>query len=642
MTVRKNVSWGLKAVMFGVAILVVARESSAQTTTLSNLVVANLSPAFTPMNRVYSIPRTTACAVPVTATVASPGFRLHISSVETPSGTTRQAWVCDGRTKIDVVIYRNWTEVIRYTINVVAAAAPPPAPVPPPPPPPPPPSANEPTPAAAPGPDPYTEPMPVASPVDQRTAARFLGQASFGATTAEMTKVQAEGIERWLNEQFKAPESPIADGLDINALRGAVFSNMAAGNDQLRQRVAFALGQIVVVSGNKNTNGYELIPWVRLLSKHAFGNYRTILREVTINPTMGKFLDLANSIGGAANIAPNENYPRELLQLFSVGIYKLNQNGTFQSVNGVYQPVYDQATVREVSRALTGWTYPTAAGAQPRSQNPEHFVGVMEPRPASHDLGAKTIFGVSIPANQSVTADMEKTIDIIFQHPNVPPFVATRMIRALATSNPRPEFIERVANVFVNNGQGVRGDMRAVVAAILTDPDAALPQTTDGRLMDPILNTIALGRALDAQFNNPSQFQYMLFNLGQHTLTPNSVFSFYSPLAPLPGNPGLYGPEFMLFAPALAIQRASFSWGLITGQFGSAFTVNLAPFLALANNPAALVELVNQKVLHGRMSAELRAELISSAQQVSDSTQRVYGAVYLTAISSEFVVQTGA
>jgi uncharacterized protein (DUF1800 family) len=586
----------------------------------------------------YSMPRPAGCAVAVTATLSDPTLKLQIQNQDTQSGTTRQAYICGTSSKIDVVIYKVWTEVGRYTINLVGMAPPPTPPVPTPPPPPP----FEPPPTPSPGPDPYAVPAPAASPVDQRTAARFLGQASFGATTSEMTKVQTGGTALWLNQQFKAAESPIPDGLDINALRAHVFSNMATGSDQLRQRVAFALSQIFVVSANKDTNGYEMTPWMRLLSKHAFGNYRTLMREVTIDPSMGKFLDLANSIGGAGNIAPNENYPRELLQLFSIGIWKLNQNGTFKAVNGVYQPAYDQSTIQQVARALSGWTYPTATGAAPRSQNPPHFVGVMEPRPGNHDPGSKTIFGVTIPAGQSVTADMEKTIDIIFAHENVPPFVATRLIRALVTSNPTANYIQRVADVFVDNGQGVRGDLRAVVEAILTDPDAALPSLTDGRLMDPVLNTIALARALDAQMTDPGMFMYVLFNLGQHPLTPASVFNFYSPLSPLPGNPGFYGPEFMLFAPALAVQRASFAWSLITNQFGAGFVVNLSPFVALANNPAALVELVNQKVLHGRMSDDLRAVLITSAQAVSDPTQRAMGAIYLAAISSEFVVQTGA
>jgi uncharacterized protein (DUF1800 family) len=738
MKVRRNVRWVLRLFAMGLVTVVAAHTAFAQSATLSSLAIASLSPAFDPALRTYSIPRTSACSVPVTAAVSNAAHKLYVSNMETPSGTMRQAWVCDGRTKIDIVIYSGWTEVGRYTVNVVT---PPPAPPPPPPapatlsslvienlmpafspmtfnytmprpagcavpvtatltnpalklqvssmdtpsgttrlayvcggskiniviyqvwtevgrytvtlvgeapppppsvPPPPPPPPYEPPPVPSQVPGPFNDPLPAASPVDQQTAARFLGQVSFGATTSEMANVQANGIDHWLTQQFNAPASTIPDGLDINALRAHVFSNMATGSDQLRQRVAFALSQILVVSANKNTNGYEMIPWLRMLSTHAFGNYRTLLRETTISASMGKFLDLANSIGGASTIGPNENYPRELLQLFSLGIWKLNDDGTFKKNGNSNIPVYDQGTITEVARALSGWTYPTAAGAVARSQNPPHFVGLMEPRPASHDRGAKTIFGVAIPANQTVTADMEKVIDIIFAHENVPPFVATRLIRALVSSNPSAAYIKRVADVFVDNGQGVRGDLKAVITAILTDDDAALPAMTDGRLIDPVLNVIALGRALDAQFGDANMFMYVLSNLGQHLLTPASVFNFYSPLAPLPGNPGLYGPEFMIYPPALAVQRASLTWGFLSNQFGSGLSVNLAPFVALASNPPALVELVNQKLLHGRMSNELRDALVSSVIALSDPTQRALGAIYLAAISSEFLVQTGA
>jgi uncharacterized protein (DUF1800 family) len=608
--------------------------------TLSALTIADLSPAFSPATFTYSIPRTSACSVPVTATLANPALKLHISNAETASGTMRQAWVCDGRTKIDIVLYQVWTEVGRYTINVVGMAPPPPPPTPPTPPPPPPPPATEPPPAPSPAPGPFNDPLPEPSPVDKATAARFLMQASFGPNAADLATVQANGLNWWLTQQFNKPQTPIPDGLDINALRAKVFANMATGDDQLRQRVMWALGQIVVVSGNKNVNGYELIPWMRMLSTHAFGNYRTLLREVTLSPSMGKFLDLANSVGGQPNTGPNENYPRELLQLFAIGIYELNQDGSYKPSQANPAPAYSQATITEVARALSGWTYPSATPTT-ASYNQEYFVGLMEPRPARHDKGAKSIFGVTIPANQTVTADLEKVIDIVFNHPNVPPFVATRLIRALTTSNPTTAYIERIADVFSDNGQGVRGDLKAVVTAILTDPDAALPSDVDGRLLDPALQIISVGRALDAQFGDAGQFMYVLGNLGQMVLTPPSVFSFFSPLAPLPGTPTLFGPEFAIYAPALAVQRASFIWGLLTNQFGSAFSVNIAPYTALAGNPAALVELANQKLLQGRMSPELRAELILAAQGVSDSTQRALGTLYLTAISSEYMVIAG-
>lgn len=604
--------------------------------TLSSLVIANLSPAFDPGIKAYTIPRTTACSVPVTATLTTATHKLQVQNGDTPSGTTRLAWVCDGRTKIDVVIYQVWTEVGRYTITLVGE---PPAPGPPPPPPPPPVPASEPAPEPSPVPV-FTDPLPTPSPVDANVAQRLLHQAAFGPTSAEMAAVQANGVEYWLAKQFQTPASAIPDGLAINALRAKVFSNMATGPDQLRQRLTFALGQILVVSANKNVNGNEIIPFQRLLSAHAFGNYRTLLREVTLSPSMGKFLDLANSVGGGS-VGPNENYPRELLQLFSIGIWKLKQDGTYLTNGDQPIPAYDQNTVSEVARALSGWTYPTAPSQPFRSRNNEYFVGLMEPRPGNHDRGAKTIFGTTIPANQSVADDMEDVIDIIFNHPNVPPFVATRLIRSLVTSNPTAAYIKRVADKFADNGQGVRGDLRAVVTAILTDPDAALPSASDGRLLDPVLAVIGLGRALDGQFGDTGMFMYVLGNLNQYVLTPPSVFSFYSPLSPLPGDPTLFGPEFMIYAPALAVQRANFIYSILSGQSASALQVNLAPFVAVAGNPQALVSLVDAKLLQGRMSADLRAVLLANAQVTTDLQQRAIGALYLAAISSEFMVHAG-
>lgn len=612
---------------------------------LSALVVAGLSPAFSPATKTYSIQRTAACSVPVTATLADPTNKLSISNSDTASGAVRQAWVCDGKTKIDIVILKVWTEVDRYTVNVVGEAPPPPPPgmgggsgggggyVPPP---------TGPT-EAAPTPSPapvFTLPQPAIVPTDAATAQRLLHQGSFGPTTAEMAVVQTKGVNYWMWDQFQKQPSIVPDGLDINALRATVFTNMATGQDQLRQRVAFALSQIFVVSANKNVNGDEIIPWMRMLYTHAFGNYRTLLREVTLSPSMGKFLDLANSVGVGGSSAPNENYPREVMQLFSIGIFKLKQDGTWLTdpTTDLAIPTYQQTDVKEMARALSGWTYPSVPGAPYRSTNNQNMVGLMEPRPENHDKGSKTILGTVVPANQSVTKDMDDALDILFNHPNTAPFVATRLIRSLVTSNPTTAYIKRVADVFDNNGQGVRGDLVAVVTQVLTDPDASLPAATDGHIQDAILNVIGLGRALDAVFGDAGQFNYVLSNLGQSILTPNSVFSFYSPLAPLPHNKNLFGPEFMIYTPTHAIQRANFTYGLLTNQFGSGVQFNLQPFTALAGNPAALVELVNQKLFQGRMSQELRALLVSTTQSTSDLTQRAIGALYLAAISSEYLV----
>lgn len=626
------------------------------TTYLLSLVVANMVPAFAPSVLQYTLARTGVCSVPVTATLSNPTHRLYVGGNQVASGATSNAWVCDGQTKIDVIVYEVWNEKARYTITLVdppatATLSPtltptltltsPPTATP---------TAThqptatmeaEPEPQPSPPPSPLpTSGLPPPDPTDALTAERLLQQATFGPTAAEIAAVQAKGVNLWLAEQLAIPPGGMGDGLDTNQVRAALFLKMANGQDQLRQRMAFALSQTLVVSTNKLVNGYELIPWVRLLENHAFGNYRTLLRAITISPSMGKFLDLANSVGSNGN-APNENYPRELLQLFSIGLHQMKMDGSLHGTPGAPIPTYDQMQLKEFARALSGWTYPTQPGQPPLSHNPDYFVGNMEPRPHSHDSGAKTLFGIVLPAGQSVEKDLDDVIDIIFAHANVAPFVATRLIRSLVTSNPSPQYIERIANVFADNGQGVRGDLRAVLVAILTDADAALPQIGDGRLRDPVLHAIGLARALGIQVANPTQFLYVMANLGQQVLSPPTVFSFYSPLAPLPGDPTKFGPEFQLYTPALAIQRANFIYGILSGQFGSSFPFSLAPYTAVAGDPNALVELVNQKLLFGRMSTQLRTALVSLAQQTSEPQQRALGTLYLAAISSEFLVHTG-
>lgn len=630
---------------------------------LSSLVVANLVPAFNASLYQYTLARTAACSIPVTATLANPALhRLYVAGTFVNSGVTTSAWVCDGRTKIDIIVYEGWSEKARYTIFMVdppptatatntSTATPTSTPtstptytttftasltptttataanVP----------TNEPTAAEPPSPPPTS-----AAPLDALAAERFLQQATFGPTAAEIAALQTKGIDQWMTEQIALSPSAIPDGLDISQVQAQVLLKMANGADQLRQRMVFALGQILVVSTSKLVNGYELIPWVRLLETHAFGNYRALLRAVTISPSMGKFLDLANSVGTGGQ-APNENYPRELLQLFSIGLHELEMDGSIKLVQGAPIATYDQARIKEVARALSGWTYPTQPGQAPVSSNPEYFVGTMEPRPQHHDSGSKTLFnGVVLPAGQSVSQDLDGVIDAIFAHPNVPPFVATRLIRSLVTSNPSSAYIERVAQVFADNGQGVRGDLQAVLHAVLTDPDAALVGADDGRLRDPVLHVTGLARALGVQIANPGQFLYVMANLGQLVLAPPSVFSFYSPLAPLPGQPGKFGPEFQLYTPALAVERANFIYALLSGGFSSSFPIDLGPFTALAANAPALVEAVNQKLLFGHMSVPLKAALIDLAQHTSDPQQRAFGTLYLTAISSEFTVHTGA
>jgi hypothetical protein len=483
---------------------------------------------------------------------------------------------------------------------------------------------------------------------DATTAVHFLEQASFGPTALDVTAVQAIGPSAWIDQQLAMPESPTPGGLDGNAVRSQLYLNMATGPDQLRQRMMFALSQTIVVSAAKVGNGSELTPWVRLLSRNAFGNFRTLLREVSLSPTMGKYLDNVYNRKATTTTSPNENYARELLQLFSIGTWELNADGS-QKLDGAGQPIpaYSQATIAAFARALTGWTYPPMPGATPGNSNPEYFVGDLVPtsNPARHDTDAKVVLnGVTIPAGLPAATELEWVIDNIFLHQNVPPFIATRLIRSLVTSNPSPAYVARVSSVFINNGAGVRGDLAAVLRAILLDPDALSPTIAEhGRLKDPVLHVVGFGRALGATIGDPNSFQYVFSNLSQRVLTPATVFSFYQPTAMIPGQTTYFGPEFQLYPPALAVQRANFIYGIITGQFGSAYAIDRAPFQATAANPAALVDMVNQRLMMGRMSSQLRQVLITATTAVpaSDTNQRAVGALYLAAISSEYTVYGG-
>jgi len=490
--------------------------------------------------------------------------------------------------------------------------------------------------------------------ITREAAAHFLEQATFGPTPADVDLVVGAGYDQWLNDQFAMPESPMPDDPDVSDVRNALFLNMANGPDQLRQRMIFALSQIMVVSANKNNSGLELAPWVRLLSRHAFGNFRTLLRDVTLSPTMGKYLDLVFSRctrhpvtcpNGSTTTVPNENYAREVLQLFTIGLWELNPNGTVRlSPTGQPLPTYTQETLVEYARALTGWTYPSP-GNFAAELVPAMTTGTT-PVPRYHDTGAKTLLGgVVLPASantpEALYSDVDGVIDSIMAHPNLAPFIATRLIRSLVTSNPTPGYIQRVATVFSATG----GDLRAVLTAILTDSEARTFTITDGRLKDPILTVLGLSRALGIPVTDPGGVRYVFSNLLQVPLTPPTVFSFYNLLTPLPGNAELLGPEFGIYPPALAIQRANFIYGILSDSYSGTFPMAtvMPSYQALAADPAVLVEAVNQNLMFGRMSPELRDLIVAATAAITDTSdsamrERARGALYLAAISSEYSV----
>jgi uncharacterized protein (DUF1800 family) len=473
------------------------------------------------------------------------------------------------------------------------------------------------------------------------TYGRFLDQTTFGPTSQLMAHIRQVGIPAFLDEQFVTPESqwPAVNSATVGGAINAFFLNAMNGQDQLRQRVIFALSEIFVIASNKNVNGNEIVPWLQLLSRNAFGNYRTLLREITLDATMGKYLDLANSARPGIAGGANENYPREVMQLFSIGLWKLNQDGS-QQLDGQGNPIptYDQNDVRQMALALTGWTFNTSSGTPPTYTNPNYFPGPMVTIATYHDRTQKTVLGQTLPANQTHVQDLDGAMDILFNHPNVGPFVATRLIRALVTSNPSPAYIARVAAVFNNNGQGVRGDMKEVIRAILMDVEARndTPPANFGRLRTPVQHTIAFLRALNIPSGQPTQFAYIYESMGESMLDAPSVFGHYSPMYHVPKS-SLFGPEFQIYTPSEAVNRANFLYSWMT----STYPINpaLQPFLSVASNATALINMADNALLYGRMSPTLRTALMNVLPTMPDNYARVFTVLYLTATSGEYLIQ---
>lgn len=510
----------------------------------------------------------------------------------------------------------------------VAAAAPTPSPTPSPAPSPAPAPAPTPAPSPAPGPGQGTANL---------AAARFLEQATFGPNASAVARLQALGTEDWLNEQFAMAETAITVPTDrsMSTAQSQMLTRLSDAPDQLRQRVAYALAQVLVISANKNIYPDELVPHLRTLGKHAFGNYRALLEEVARSPQMGKFLDLANSNRPLGGSAANENFARELLQLFTIGLVRLNADGSPQlDLAGRPVPTYDQAAVQQVALALTGWTY---AGAG--NNNWENFGGPLVSREVNHDPRAKSFLGCSLAASQGVEADLKATLDCLFQHPNTAPFVSLRLIRQLVKSNPSPAYVQRVSAVFTNNGSGVRGDLRAVVRAVLLDPEARNDAAgmNDGRLRDPVQHIAATLRALNGGFQAGNQLGWEIGRTGQTPLTPPSVFGHYAQLFRLPQTT-LAAPEFQIYTPTEATLRGNFLWGLLT-QPGANLRVNLQPFTAAAGDTTALINAVDQALLWGRMSPAMRQSLANAINAQPDATQRVQTALYLTLLSGQHAIQ---
>ncbi len=513
-----------------------------------------------------------------------------------------------------------------------------------------------------------------------QAAARLLDQATFGPTLTDIQHVETVGLQGYLNEQFATaatlepdiatPAPTVCVNSTVPCQQSEWWQAAVTGPDQLRQRVAFALSSMFVISTN-SVNARAVTPYQNLLVSDAFTNFYTIMHDVTLSPGMGAYLNMLNSakpvtVNGVLQIA-NENYGRELMQLFTTGIDLLNPDGTLQlDTNGNPIPVYTEAQVQAFSRAYTGWTYgqPGGAALTRYPNNTADYDDPMQAYEAQHDTGTKVLLnGTTLAAGQTSAQDLAGALSNIFSHGNVGPFVCRQLIQHLVASNPSPAYVSRVAGVFASDRNGVRGNMQEVIQAILMDADARAGDTSPnfdgGHLREPMLYLTNVIRGLgftnkDAVAGNDvvanasySSLSNYSSPLGEKPYTSGSVFNFFPPNYVIPGT-ATNAPEFAQENTASAVLRLTLANSLVYGSI-SGFTVDLSATSALGimasktgNSTTDSTNLVNALAtifLHGQMPAQMSGPIIAHVATLTNIPERVRVATYLVITSSEYKVE---
>jgi uncharacterized protein (DUF1800 family) len=507
-------------------------------------------------------------------------------------------------------------------------------------------------------------------------AARFLMQSGLSSTPTEVNAVVAQGYSTWLNAQIATPrpKSFVQWQIDNAANSGLVYSNqrafdpmvnqtMALAPDVLRHRVGHALLNFLVTAIPQLNNQWEVMAmaaYMDILWNNAFGNLRAILEAISKSPAMGFSLTFIGSKKEVAGSRPDENYAREIMQLFSIGLYQLNQDGTLVlDGQGKPIPVYDLDDVQGLARGFTGWTYAV-------NPSPGDYTGYITPlvnNAADHELGAKTFLGTTIQAGTAAQASLTAAIDHIFAHPNVAPFVVLRLIQSLVTSNPSPAYVGRVAAVFANNGLGVRGDLAAVVKAILLDAEArndatALSSPTFGKQRSLALEKVRLARTFPVAATGLQGWALaddnrIIEKIGRSP----SVFNWHKPEYSPPGTPlfaaGLEAPELQLLNEASVVNWVNFvqvalSVGLTnydTGGASQTATFDTSVPLALVGNTDTLLAWLNLHIAANEVGAAtiavIKAELDSIAAPVAPlndiARQKLYTAITMLTASPEYL-----
>lgn len=566
---------------------------------------------------------------------------------------------------------------------------------------------------------------------------RLLEQAGFGPTAALDARIRRIGLRVWIEEQLASPypsasdpypnqplkpsnapadcdnEQTVTPDVPVTCFRDTYTMypvqtwnsrEMLYGQNQLRHKVAWALSQIWVTSGNDIQQSRHMVEWHKVLSNNAFGNYRNLMRQMTLHPTMGEYLDMVRS----TRTNPNENYAREVLQLFSIGLFKLNQDGTIQCIeNNPCQAgntpaeTYDQNVVNDLTKVFTGWSLCNQPASCPNfvTGTNNHIdpmllnSGVTAVGNNRHDLTAKVLLSYPGSTTTNIAAcancttvpniatyannSLEQAIDNIFNHPSLGPYIGKILIQQMVTSDPTPAYVSRVAGVFNNNGSGVRGDMKAVIRAILLDPEARGDAKTDpnyGKLREPVQFATNYLRAFGVRSADRStQSDGYLLGRGEYTgmgqipFQSPTVFNYYPPGYVIPGT-ATVGPEFALMTTGTAIQRANFINRFIFTNGGTApdqyplpipvaapnapngTSIDVSDLQALAAADATgnlLLDELNRRMLHGTMTTQMRTTILPAVTSITQSSpattaqtlSRVQQAIYLVATSSQYQVQ---
>jgi uncharacterized protein (DUF1800 family) len=506
--------------------------------------------------------------------------------------------------------------------------------------------------------------------VTETAAARLLDQATFGPRLSDIQQAQQLGLDGYLTQQFSLPVTKLAaiPAIPIRVCTSADlipceqsewWQAVLTAPDQVRMRVAFALSEIFVVSTNA-VDARAVASFQNTLAADAFGNWATLMKDVTLSPAMGAYLNMLNSAKAPAGQIANENYARELMQLFTTGIDELNPDGTLVlDANGNPVPVYTETQVEAFARVYTGWTYSKSDGTSPASfPNPTpNYTMPMAAVESAHDMTSKTLLsGTVLPPAQTAEQDLAEALANLFAQPNVGPFVCRQLIQHLVSSQPSPAYVARVAAVFANDGHGVRGNMQAVIRAILEDTEARAgdtnPNADGGHLREAMLWTANVLRNLGAVNTSSGALDYSSLSgytsaLGEEPYSAGSVFNFFTPEYLIPGS-STNAPEFGQENTASTILRLSLADSVVHSEVSN-FKIDLSATSPLgqqaswsgvaAVDAGALVDQLGLMFLHGQMPAAMRTAIVNQVAGISDVGQRVRVAAYLVITASQYKVE---